>query len=516
MDQLHPGESLSLWKDTCEMPQFEKLEKNIRADVAIIGGGIAGLTTAYLLARKGKSVVLLESAELGSGQTGKTTAHMTVVLDDRYYNLERIHGQKATSLAAQSHRAALDKVKEIVEREQIDCHLQKVTGYLFSSNEQQTKILEKELAAYQRNGVDDVEFLQNPTSSLKMQACLRFPNQLQIHALKYLAGLTQAFIKLGGKIHTHTHVVGVYGGERASVVTKENLKVYCDSVVVATNSPVNNLFALHTKQAPYRTYVVGFKVPKGFSEDALFWDTLDPYHYIRFESQEDHDVLIVGGEDHKTGQDEYPSDRYEALEKWARENISFDGPLIYRWSGQVMETIDGLAYLGHNPMDEKNVYVITGDSGNGTTHATIGAMLITDQILGEKNPWEEVYAPNRIQLGSTGSFLKENLNVAAQYADWVKSNPRPDFSKVEPNTGVVYREGLKMIAAYKDETGRVEMMLAACTHLGGVVRWNPAERSWDCPCHGSRFDCHGNVIEGPAYRGLAHHEEHQPQKDHSQ
>lgn len=508
MTQLFPGESLSLWKDTCKIPRFPKLTKNLRADVAVVGGGIAGLTTAYLLARKGKSVVLLESAEIGSGQTGKTTAHITYVLDDRYYNLERIHGQKATSLAAQSHQSAIQQVQDIVLRENFDCHLESVTGYLLSYNEQQTKILEKELSTFHRYGFNQVSLHKADSGSPLIRdthAYLKFPNQLQIHALKYIAGLSSAITKLGGKIYAQTHVTSVHGGEKASVVTNENLKVYCDSVVVATNSPINNLFALHTKQAPYRTYVLGFSIPKQTTEKSLYWDILDPYHYVRFQTMEDrdHDLLIVGGEDHKTGQDTYPADRYEALEKWTRKGIPQAEELLYRWSGQVMETVDGLAFLGHNPMDEKNVYVISGDSGNGTTHATIGAMIITDQILGEKNPWEEVYAPHRIHLMSTGPFLKENLNVAVQYADWLKSSPPPKFTSLKKDSGVVFRDGLKMVAAYKGKSGEMEFFSAACPHLGGVLHWNSVEHSWDCPCHGSRFDCHGKVIEGPAYKDLS-------------
>ena len=234
----------------------------------------------------------------------------------------------------------------------------------------------------------------------------------------------------------------------------------------------------------------------------LYWDTLDPYHYIRVEESDGYDLLIVGGEDHKTGQDLAPFDRYTALEAWTRERFKNVQDIVYRWSGQVMEPTDGLAFLGENPMDDKNVYIITGDSGNGMTHSTIGAMLITDQILGRKNPWKELYNPARISLRAAGEFIKENVNVAAQYTDWVLPVMTPDLDNLQADSGLIFRDGLKLVGVYKDELGNLDYLAPVCPHLGGIVRWNSVERSWDCPCHGSRFDCHGKVIGGPATQNL--------------
>jgi nitrite reductase/ring-hydroxylating ferredoxin subunit len=238
--------------------------------------------------------------------------------------------------------------------------------------------------------------------------------------------------------------------------------------------------------------------------DALYWDTLDPYHYIRVESSPNdiHDLLIVGGEDHKTGQESHPELRFRKLEDWTRARFPMMTEVLYQWSGQVMEPIDGLAFLGRNPMDKYNVYVITGDSGNGMTHCTIGAMMITDQIMNQTNAWSELYDASRISIRAIPEFIKENANVAAQYEDWLSAKPRPDYLDIAPNEGAVFRDGLGMVAVYKDEVGNLEFMSAACPHLGGVVSWNGVEKSWDCPCHGSRFNCHGQVIEGPAASSL--------------
>lgn len=273
---------------------------------------------------------------------------------------------------------------------------------------------------------------------------------------------------------------------------------------MVTNTPVNDLFAIHIKQAPYRTYVMGFQIPKGSVYRALYWDILDPYHYIRLEDadSETEEILIVGGEDHKTGQDDHPEHRFETLESWTRERFPLAGKILYRWSGQVMEPVDGMAYLGHNPMDRNNVYVITGDSGNGMTHSMIGAMLITDQIMSRENSWEELYNPSRISLRATPEFLKENVNVAVQYGDWLSVKSKPHFADLPPGEGTVFRDGVKMVAAYKDETGNMDFMSASCRHLAGIVAWNSVEKTWDCPCHGSRYDCRGKVIEGPSLKDL--------------
>jgi nitrite reductase/ring-hydroxylating ferredoxin subunit len=291
------------------------------------------------------------------------------------------------------------------------------------------------------------------------------------------------------------------------VITDKGFTISAKNIVVATNSPVNDRVTMHTKQAPYRTYVIGAVIPKGTFPKILLWDTLDPYHYVRIqenhggEDDNEHDILIVGGEDHKTGQDDNPESRFEKLGKWAKERFPSIQSIPYQWSGQVIEPVDSLAFLGRNP-GEENVYIITGDSGHGMTHTTIGAMLVTDQIMERPNEWEFLYHPGRISISSTKEFLKENLNVAAQYLDWFKGDQVENVESIEPGTGAVIRKGLKKLAVYKGINGSVTTCSAVCTHLGGVVRWNDLEKSWDCPCHGSRFSPEGKVLNGPAINDL--------------
>lgn len=494
----------SIWNETESMIQFSPLEQDIKVDVCVVGGGIAGITTAYLLMKEGKKVCILESSELCSGQTSRTTAHFVTALDDRYFNLEKYHGADGAYLAAESHTRAAVKARAIIELEDIDCEMKMLDGYLFAADDPRKNVLEEELRAAHRAGLTNVNLLdRSPLNSFNAGPCLRFPNQMKLHPLKYLKGVAQAFTKGGGKIYTHTHVVGVQGGEEAQVKTKNGFLVHCKSIVMATNTPINDLVVIHTKQAAYRSYVMGFKIPKDSIKDALYWDTLESYHYIRIEAtNENHDVLIVGGADHKTGQDDHTDTHFDILQKWVLDRFPMAQELTYKWSGQVMEPVDGLAFLGRNPMDDDNVYVITGDSGNGMTHSTIGAILVTDQIMMRKNPWEDLYNPSRISFRSASHFLKENANVVAQYTEWVEAKASPDFDSLRLKEGLVYRHGLKILAAYKNEIGEIKFISAACPHLGGVVHWNNAEKSWDCPCHGSRFDAYGKVIEGPAISDL--------------
>ncbi len=503
---LHPGESLTYWIDSVSLPTLSRLQESLSVDVCVVGAGLGGLTTAYLLQKEGKKVCILEDFEVGSGQTGRTTAHFTTALDDRYYQLERYHGKHGIKLAAESHQAALDKVEAIINAEKIDCDFEKLSGFLFTDPEQSTDILEKELKAIHRAGLEDVRFVDRaPLPDFDTGLAIEFPNQVQLHPLKYLRGLALSFLRDGGQIYPRTHVSEVRGGKEAVVKTKDGFTVNCTSVVVATNTPINDLFAIHTKQAPYRTYVIAARVPKGVIPKGLYWDTLDPYHYVRLqadECDEAHELLIVGGSDHKTGQDLNPTENYTRLEEWMRKYFKDAKEVVYQWSGQVMEPVDGLGYLGHNPMDRNNVYIITGDSGNGMTHCTIGGILITDQIMGRENAWEKLYNPSRVSLRAAAEFIKENANVAAQYTDWIREDSLDDLSDIPVGEGAVFRKGMKIVAAFRNTQNEVEFMSATCPHLGGVVRWNTAEKSWDCPCHGSRFDASGTVIEGPACSNL--------------
>jgi glycine/D-amino acid oxidase-like deaminating enzyme/nitrite reductase/ring-hydroxylating ferredoxin subunit len=495
-------ETVSAWMKT-EIPNTQKLNENLNVDVCVVGAGVAGLTAAYFLSLEGKKVCVLDHSEIGGGQTGKTTAHFSTSLDNRYFELKKTFGSDGIKTIAESLKEAIHKVAEIVKQENIDCDLEKVPGFLFQKNKD-TDILEQELTAAHEAGLDEVKLADHdPFATFKTGPCLCFPQQLQLNPLKYLNGLAEAIYKRGNKIFTHAHVDKIVDGDRPTVKATEGFYVRAKSVIVATNSPINDLFTMHTKQAPYRTYVIGFLIPKGSLPKALYWDTEIPSHYLRTIHENDiHDILLVGGADHKTGQGLSPHLCFDELENWTRKRLPFLGKILYRWSGQVMEPVDGIAFMGKNP-NSRNTYIMTGDSGDGMTQFTVGAMIITDLILKRENSWAKIYDPARVSFTTTGKYLKENLNVAFQYKDWLNGANEQSLMTLPNQEGLILNRGLKKIAVYKDAEGQIEMKSAVCPHLGCIVAWNSLEKSWDCPCHGSRFDCSGKVLEGPAVSNLS-------------
>ena len=502
----------SIWMATANTPSQSPLKESIRTDICIIGAGIAGLTTAFLLGREGRSVVVLDDGAIGGGMTGRTTAHLTNAYDDRYVEIERLHGAEASRLTAESHTAAIDKIAEIVSNEKIDCGFEWVDGFLFGATADAVELLDDELAAAHRAGLTGVEKVTRaPIESFDTGVALRFPRQAQFHPLEYMNGLARAILRDGGRIFGQTHATkidgGIEGGTEARVETSHGPVVTSEVVVVATNTPVNDLVAIHTKQAPYVTYVIGVRVPKGSVTRGLYWDTGDPYHYVRLQSENSSDILIVGGEDHKTGQANNGNERFAHLEHWTRERFPQMGEVEYRWSGQVMEPVDGLAFIGRNPLDDDNVYIATGDSGQGMTHGTIAGMLLTDLIQGRENKWEDLYNPSRIRLKALPEYASENINVAGQYADYVTAGDIKSEEELKPGEGAIMREGVSKIAVYRDQAGTIHKLSAACPHLGCIVAWNSTEETWDCPCHGSRFGANGQVYQGPANSNLAEVEE---------
>jgi glycine/D-amino acid oxidase-like deaminating enzyme/nitrite reductase/ring-hydroxylating ferredoxin subunit len=495
----------SVWAETARLPQRPALERDTTADACVVGAGIAGMSTAYLLARGGMKVVVLDDGEIASGQTQVTTAHLSNEIDDRYAEIERMHGADGARMAAESHTAAIDLIESISNREGIDCDFFRLDGYLFKDPSQPSDVLEQEFHAARRTEIVEVEQISRaPLDSFDTGPCLRFGGQGQFHPLKYLAGLAEAITRYGGRIYCHTHAKSIQGGIPGKVATANGPSVVAKALVVATNTPVNDLIAIHTKQAPYMTYVTGLRVPAGAIHRGLFWDTLDPYHYVRLQPEEDgsHEILIVGGEDHKTGQADDAHERFARLEAWARARFPLAGEVVYHWAGQVMETVDGLAYIGRNPMDKENVYIATGDSGMGMTHGTIAGMILSDLIQGKENRWAKLYDPSRSPLRSPMQYVKENLNVAAQYASWVTPGEVGSAEEVRAGHGAILRQGLRKVALYRGESGGLVKLSATCPHLKCIVDWNDAEKTWDCPCHGSRFSPEGKVLNGPANRDL--------------
>ncbi len=500
------GATQSVWMNTAPMPTWDRLPGSLHTEVCVIGGGIAGLTTAYLLSREGRRVVLIDALDtLGGGETGRTTAHF-MPPDDRYFEIEKSFGADGARQVAQSFQAATDLVETIARTEAPDCQFQRLDGYLYALPGQDPGDLAREFDAAGRAGVQVDRLPRVPGLAFDTGACIRFAHQAQFHPLRYLAGLARACTRQGVQIFGGTRALNIDGSAQAQTVSTPHGEISARAVVVATNTPFNDRVVMHTKQSGYRTYVVGIEVPRDAIPRLLLWDLGDPYHYVRLaagEAASATDTLIVGGADHKVGQEPNPAQRWDDLERWTRERFPMAGATTHRWSGQVMEPADGLAFFGRNPGDDRNVFIITGDSGTGMTHCTAGAMAVTDMIQARPNAWAELYDPARKPTHGLGEFVKEQANTLLQYKDLVTGGDVARADQIRPGEGAVIRQGLSKIAVYRDEASRLHVRSALCTHLGCVVAWNAAEKSWDCPCHASRFSVDGEVLHGPAGSPLA-------------
>jgi glycine/D-amino acid oxidase-like deaminating enzyme/nitrite reductase/ring-hydroxylating ferredoxin subunit len=497
---LHPGSSFSCWQQKGPFDLPNPLQRDEKADVCIIGAGIAGMSCAYYLALEGKSVVILEKEFPGAGQTGLTTGHLSFALDDRFFDIEKVFGLEGSQLAAKSHRWAVQEIGRISMHEVFDCEYKKCDGYLFAGQEEDLYIIQKEFEACHRAGLLDVAMTNDsPFPHFATGPCLKFPEQAQFHSVKYLNGLASAIKKRGGKIFTKTKAIEFSHHSHFQIVTENGYRVQSEELIVATNTPINNRLIMHTKQAAYRTYVLGARIPKGSLPSHLIWDTLDPYHYVRLWEQENEDILIVGGEDHKTGQKHHPETIYALLEEWIKMRVPVIKDISYHWSGQIMEPVDYLGFFGKNP-HEDHVSIVTGDSGNGLTHGTIAGKVICDLILKRENPWRKLYDPARKTIRQAYEFAHENLNALAQYREWFTVSDSK--TSLLPETACVLQKGMKKVGVYRDSQNQEWEVSLTCPHLGAILRWNDAEKTWDCPAHGSRFDCQGTMINGPACSNL--------------
>lgn len=506
------GKTEPSWFADAETIDLQKLDRDVQVDVVIVGGGIAGMTTGYLLSKAGKTVAVIDDGNIGSGETGRTTAHITSALDDRYYEIEKLHGKKGAKLAADSHTAAIDMVESIVQNEDIKCEFERLDGYLFLDPTDKKKSIEAELEATNRAGLATEIVETSPLPSFAPMPCLRFPNQAQFHPLKYLSGLAKAITLNGSMVFTRTHAQTV---NSRGIKTSDGHKVSAKKVVVATNAPIiDKISKIYDRQDAYRSYVIGARIRKGSVPKGLYWDTgnhesgnvVPPYHYVRIKElgdDQNHDLLIVGGEDHRTGDPDLAAEHYQSLEAWARHRFSLES-IAYRWSGQVLEPRDSMAFIGRNPRDKrKNIFIATGDSGNGITHGTIAGMILSDLILGRKNKWSRLYSPSR-KLRSKSNSSDDSNSDTPSSEKITENTAQQRAARLAVGQGLVAQQkGKDPVAHYRSEDGKLHSYSALCTHLGCTVAWNDSEKSFDCPCHGSRFSNRGQVVNGPANDGLA-------------
>jgi glycine/D-amino acid oxidase-like deaminating enzyme/nitrite reductase/ring-hydroxylating ferredoxin subunit len=495
----------SYWIDSAQLPSHPKLARDLDVDVIVIGAGITGITAAYLAKKEGKTVALIDRAQCASIDTGHTTAHLTAVTDVRLQEIARHFTPDAARAVWDAGSAAIDEIVKLIRREDIDCDFHWMPGYLHAPlrnpDPKRIEELEKEAALAQELGIPAEMIARIP---LFQVPGVRFKHQAVFHPRKYLAALLQSIDGGGSHVCEETSV---------DEITDDPLTVTCGAhrirgrhLVLATHTPLQGttgtLSALlfQTKLALYTSYVVAGKAPQGRLPRACFWDNDEPYDYLRIEPHEDHDYVIFGGEDHKTGQAADTEARFARLERRLRDYVP-DVSIDRRWSGQVIETNDGLPFIGETA---PNQFAATGYAGNGMTFGTLGAMMAVDRIMGRTNPWQDLFDINRKKLlGGTWSYLVENSDYPYYLLrDRAAKEEGDSTADVPRGEGKILKLKGHKVAAHRDEAGKLTLCSPVCTHLKCTVAWNPSEKTWDCPCHGSRFKPNGEVISGPAEEPL--------------
>lgn len=467
------------------------LDEDIETDVVIIGGGIAGLSIAYALARRGRRCVVVERDLVGSsGPARLESAHLAEALDGRYFRLENIYGAENAAQVARSHSAAIQAIRETIRDENIECDFQVLDGYLSMHPSDKIKTLRQEFEATRRAGLPTELVSHAPGIRLRERISLKFPAQAQFNPRRYALGLSRAVLRHGAKIFTGTQAIDV----DTSGATTTGGRIKANHIVVATSAPLNTV-RIHVKQLAYRSYIIGMLIDKGRIPPTLWWDTGDqhsvwsttPYHYARVQPfNNNYDLLICGGEDHRVtnlasgvSSDE---DHLNHLEAWAYDHFPAAGKIVHRSSHLRMEPIDSLGYIGRNPGDS-NLYIATGDAGTGLTYAAIAGLIIPDLITGRKNPWEDLYNPSRTPVQVLGEFLGESRDTSYGYRDLGVSTDDTAEHSLSNDEGAVVRIHGRRIAVYRDGRGELHAHLASCPHVGCGLHWDPRKRSFECPCH---------------------------------
>ena len=511
----------SYWTDNTPAPRFSALKEDIAVDVLVVGAGITGITAAYLLKRAGHTVALVDKERCLSGDTSYTTAHLTCVTDAPLSTLVENFGRDHAQAVWDAQLAAIDTIDRIAWREQIKCQFEWVPGFLFNPSPETGRPsaskpldLEKEADLASSLGFD-AKFL--PSIPFYKQPGVRFENQAKFHPRKYLIALLRLLTAgKGCQVYEQTDIQEIEDSP-ITATTRDGHRIHCEHLLIATHVPLQgktglvSATVLQSKLAPYSSYAVGGWVARGTVHEALFWDTGDPYDYLRVDRKHDHDFVIFGGEDHKTGQVTNTAECFNRLEQRLKQLLP-DVAVTHRWSGQVIETNDGLPYIGETA---ERQYAATGFSGNGMTFGTLSAMMFADHVAGGTNPWTELFDPGRTKIkGGLWDYIKENKDYPYYLVrDRFAGGSKQALRSIKRGSGEIVEIDGQPAAVYRGMDGHIHELSAVCTHMGCYVHWNNAERTWDCPCHGSRFKVTGEVLAGPAEEPLAPLEVKQKAKD---
>ncbi|NTS40631.1 FAD-dependent oxidoreductase [Flavisolibacter sp. BT320] len=495
------GATISLWQDTVGDVGLPAGGNSTSFDVVIAGGGITGITTALLLQKKGLQCAVAEAHTLCFGTTGGTTAHINTFFDTSYDQIQSDFGADAAKLVARATNASRDLFHQHVEEYNIDCGFEEKNGYLYAVEESQVEELEKIVNASREAGVE-VEWVDKITVPVPFVKAALFKRQAQVHPTRYVMALAKAFTDAGGVVMENCRVESSSKQDDGLEIKTAQGNLRAKHLVYATHIPPN-INLLHFRNAPYRSYAIAVLLADNRYPNSLAYDMYDPYHYYRSQEIDGAKYLIIGGEDHKTAHHENTEACFNNLIAHARQHFDV-ATVTHRWSSQYFEPSDGLAYIGHLPGASDNVYVATGFSGNGITYSHIAAITLTDLITKGESVYADLFRPGRVKpVAGFTEFVKENADVVAQFVGKrLGAEKIEGLAEIAPGDGKLVKYEGSTLAVYKDESGKIYALNPVCTHAKCVVDWNGAEKTWDCPCHGARYNLNGEVITGPAQRAL--------------
>jgi len=497
-----PGRHESFWIETTPETSYPPLPGNLETDVTVVGGGITGITTAVLLKRAGYAVALIEGDRIRRGVTGHTTAKITSLHRLIYAELIDRFGSRQAQQYAEANQAAIETIASFVREYDIPCSFERKPAYTYAESEESRDLVAAEADAARSLGLP-ATFTEDVPLPARAYGAVRFADQAQFHPLKYLLHLASLIPGDGSQIYEKTRALEVQdNGGRCTVRTALGT-VTSRAVVLATHYPFYDSPGFYfARMEPSRSYALGVRLDEPFP-DGMFINADGPAHSWRSQPAPDGgELVIVGGMEHRTGEDVDTRRHYRDLEAYARSVYPLRS-VDYRWSAQDYITIDGVPYIGPLAAGHENVYIATGFRKWGMTNGTAAATIITDMIRGRASPWAEVYAPDRFKpAAAVRRFLVHNIDVAEKYIGGAISRPAGDLADVRPGEGRILMLEGKKAGVFRDREGRVHAVNPTCTHLGCIAAWNSAEETWDCPCHGSRYDADGRVIHGPAVKDL--------------
>lgn len=496
-----PGQPVSLWMDTTPETDYPKLSEDLTVDVAVIGGGISGLITALVLARAGKSVAVLEADRIGTATTGHTTGKVSVLQQITYTTLASKHGEAGAKAYGEANQAGLKTVKELIERYGIDCDAASHANYTYATERDSLGTLKDEADLMKRIGLP-ASLVTNVPLPFKTVGAVTLPDQLALHSRKLLIGLARAITEEGGRVFEQTRVTGADDAskDKPASVRADGGTITATDVVIATNAPTIDKGFYFTRNHPTRSYLIAVRL-NGELPDGMYINADQPTGSLMPITVDGTEYLLVGGEGHEAEARSDVRQRYQRLERFAREHfdvLSVD----YRWSTQDSKTIDEMPYVGPAGPRSKHLWMITGLRKWGLAGGPAGALILKDAILGQPNPWARYYSPNRFKpLAGAGKFLNENMQTGLLYVKQ-RLQGGGSLADLAAGDGMVIRQDGERVAVFKDDEGELQAVSAVCTHLQCLVEFNDGDRTWDCPCHGSRFATDGSVLQGPAKQPL--------------